>query len=48
MANTTYCTEEKQKTCEHWNVETGSCKYMRPNGTCFIAGIENQYEKKDG
>lgn len=47
MTNTTYCDEEKQKECEHWDAEIGECKYLRTDGTCFIGGIEKDYEKKD-
>lgn len=47
MSNTTYCTEAKQKTCEHWDAETDHCDYMRKDKSCFIGGIEKNYEKKD-
>lgn len=49
MSNLTYCTEEKRKACEHWDAEIGDCRYMRKDKdkSCFIGGIEKNYEKKD-
>ena len=44
---TTYCDEEKQKECDHWNAEISECEYKRPNGSCFIGGIENLYIKDE-
>ncbi len=47
MTNLTYCTEEKQKDCEHWDAEIDDCEYLRSDGTCFIGGIEETYEKPE-
>ena len=47
MTNATYCDEEKQKNCEHWDIKASDCEYRRKDGSCFIGGIEKNYEKKD-
>lgn len=51
MSNATYCTEEKKKSCEHWDAKNKKCPYRRPceqgeTPTCFIGGIEKDYEKE--
>jgi hypothetical protein len=46
VTSATYCTKEKQKTCEHWDNKTHDCEYRRKDETCFIGGIEKDYDTK--